>query len=407
MADKGFKMPDDERLGELLGGAMSSMRPEGACPPLEDLAALSEGRLTLKEEEALMGHVAACDKCREVFAMVSEPMPEPVGEVRPVKARSRASVYRWLVPAALAASIAAAAGYTLMISPGAYKGEPVMELAMQDARTVSPEAGADEKTAPLSKTEPASEPARGYYAAPAAPMPTETKEQPAELIHADDNAGVKYRSKAEAPIAAIKAAPPMEQPSEEQLRESKVAREGAAPGEGGLGLMDGAGDEEIAGNLAGTPAREMRMAESPAPPKRKQVPVESDRDYSGRAAGGYAEPSITTTTVAPVDRTDEPSMAEAEPETSEGSADSEIAAGTNETPDNKVKGTVVSVDLKKGVLVFVPLWTEERVSVTAEHKDDLKGLEEGDGVRVLYKEGDMRVATRIKKVRAITLPVGC
>jgi len=74
--------------------------------------------------------------------------------------------------------------------------------------------------------------------------------------------------------------------------------------------------------------------------------------------------------------------------------------------DVKTKGTVVSVDKDAATLVFCPEGTKDNVTVKAEDPKQLAGLGEGDGVKVQY-DADSGVASRIKKERHITVPVGC
>ncbi len=72
----------------------------------------------------------------------------------------------------------------------------------------------------------------------------------------------------------------------------------------------------------------------------------------------------------------------------------------------KEKGTIKSMDVEKGEIVFCPEGTKDEIPIKIDPAD-LKGIEAGDSVMVQYEKGDVNEATRIKKERKITVPVGC
>jgi hypothetical protein len=47
------------------------MQSAAPCPSLEDLAAFLDGRLPADQRLAIVGHLAACDECREIFAIAA------------------------------------------------------------------------------------------------------------------------------------------------------------------------------------------------------------------------------------------------------------------------------------------------------------------------------------------------
>jgi len=74
--------------------------------------------------------------------------------------------------------------------------------------------------------------------------------------------------------------------------------------------------------------------------------------------------------------------------------------------DTKAKGTVVSVNKDEATLVFCPEGTKDEVSVKADDPKQLAGLDKGDSVKIEY-DADAGTASKIKKQRKITVPVGC
>src|SRR3990172_5147640 len=104
----------DAILGKALVKALQE-ECEMKHPELEELAALIDGKLSPDERTSIMGHLASCERCYEVFNLSSEM----------VKARQDAKqTARFRMPLALAAA--------LLITVGVF-------LAYKDLQPPSPE----------------------------------------------------------------------------------------------------------------------------------------------------------------------------------------------------------------------------------------------------------------------------
>lgn len=99
---------DDTGLGTLLAKGLASGEPAAACPGLETIAGLVDGTVTGAERDRLLGHLALCDDCRELFVASSQLAGEP-------QAAERRKSY--LVPAAFAAAAVLAVTLTLQFAP--------------------------------------------------------------------------------------------------------------------------------------------------------------------------------------------------------------------------------------------------------------------------------------------------
>jgi len=62
----------DEILGRALSGALEQEPKKETCPALEEIATLVDGSLSGEARDALLGHLAVCSHCREVFSMTQE-----------------------------------------------------------------------------------------------------------------------------------------------------------------------------------------------------------------------------------------------------------------------------------------------------------------------------------------------
>jgi hypothetical protein len=101
-------------MDRLLRTALKTSRrvSPGVCPEADLLAAFAEGQLTAHEQSTLETHVAACDRCQETLAVLSqEPSLEEVGEiVAPLETGWFTWVTRprlkWLVPISAVATVA-------------------------------------------------------------------------------------------------------------------------------------------------------------------------------------------------------------------------------------------------------------------------------------------------------------
>lgn len=104
----------DAAIGRALAGRLPA--GEGTCPPAEEIALLLDGALNEAERDLLLGHLASCGRCREVFATARELTGEEV------VGSSRRS---WYVVSSLAAT-AVLAVLALRLSPGVRQTAPEM-----------------------------------------------------------------------------------------------------------------------------------------------------------------------------------------------------------------------------------------------------------------------------------------
>src|SRR6185295_1048566 len=90
------------------------------CPPLEDIAAFLDGRLSAKERERMTEHLARCESCYEIFAGAVHFQEDSSAEdikrrdviPFPLTGRAPRRISRW---AALAASFLLVAALGFMI----------------------------------------------------------------------------------------------------------------------------------------------------------------------------------------------------------------------------------------------------------------------------------------------------
>lgn len=75
MTEDNIKHLPDEASRKLIRQAQSVAASDEAdrelCPPMEDIAALADGRLKEDEEERIMKHLSACDSCYRTFLLGS------------------------------------------------------------------------------------------------------------------------------------------------------------------------------------------------------------------------------------------------------------------------------------------------------------------------------------------------
>lgn len=62
----------DEILGRALSGVLDQKPKVEACPSLEEIAALVDGNISGETRDTLLGHLAVCAHCREVFTMTRQ-----------------------------------------------------------------------------------------------------------------------------------------------------------------------------------------------------------------------------------------------------------------------------------------------------------------------------------------------
>lgn len=59
----------DSIIGSAISKAIADAPLVGACPTTEQLAALIDGKTAEEERDSLLGHLAVCDRCREVYLL--------------------------------------------------------------------------------------------------------------------------------------------------------------------------------------------------------------------------------------------------------------------------------------------------------------------------------------------------
>jgi hypothetical protein len=126
--------PRDKLLGQVITRALSGRR-RSSCPTLEEIAALVEGTVSGDERDLLLGHLAECGKCLQIFEMTHDLSSiEEAGKKK-----------RWyVVPSALAAAAVVVVAITLVIkqSPSerlqvAKKEEPLSPSPAKLEKSVS------------------------------------------------------------------------------------------------------------------------------------------------------------------------------------------------------------------------------------------------------------------------------
>lgn len=96
---------DDSALGTALTRGLAAGEPEERCPALETVAGVVDGSLKGKERDRVLGHLALCDHCRELFLAASQLTDAPAQQRRP----------RFLVSSALAAAAILVIAVTLQL----------------------------------------------------------------------------------------------------------------------------------------------------------------------------------------------------------------------------------------------------------------------------------------------------
>lgn len=62
----------DSLIGGAISRAIASASPAYPCPTAEQLAVLVEGSAAEEERDSLLGHMAVCDRCREVYLLAHD-----------------------------------------------------------------------------------------------------------------------------------------------------------------------------------------------------------------------------------------------------------------------------------------------------------------------------------------------
>lgn len=96
---------DDSALGTTLARGLADGNPAEGCPALEAVAGAVDGSLTAMERDRVLGHLAGCDHCRELFLAASQLSDAPAQQKRP----------RFLLSSALAAAAILVIAVTLQL----------------------------------------------------------------------------------------------------------------------------------------------------------------------------------------------------------------------------------------------------------------------------------------------------
>jgi hypothetical protein len=69
----------DTIIGRALCSALANSAPAEKCPSAEQLTVLVDGNATEEEQDSLFGHMAVCDRCREIYLLAHDlSLEEPV-----------------------------------------------------------------------------------------------------------------------------------------------------------------------------------------------------------------------------------------------------------------------------------------------------------------------------------------
>jgi Putative zinc-finger len=343
-----------ERLGRILAMAAGMEPSGGQCPTLEQLAAMMDQGLDGKERDTLLGHLAGCDRCREV--LITAVRLSAADEAQEVRQGWR---FGFLVPYAAAAAVLIAVVSAALVYRGNVKPS-VVQVAKQYAPAVEKKI---EAPAAQNIAEPAPVEAKKQVEKP---KPAPAPSRPGGSLRLSDmpeggTGGVKGYALKE------KAAPPVESGNieyEQPARRAAPPPSTSGPSQGMMGFSD---------SSAGTAEESDSLKPSPPP------------QYAPRAmTAPEASPALTELPASP-------------PEAAKPEAQSEVVKAT---------GVIVSLDLENGELVFLPKGEKDKVHVKVD-PSLLEGLQAGDKVMMVYDKSKANVATRIKKQRVIIVPVGC
>jgi hypothetical protein len=154
----------DALLESALRGAAGA--ESGGCPYASELAAFEEGALTGSEQEAIVAHMASCERCQQTLARMSQIQAPTVARTSAGAARLPRLRPRWLVPPVAAAALALLV--YAVVKPGVLPEPPAAQMARLESpvgsgsashspATTAAEAplpsGADRGTVPLLQPE--------------------------------------------------------------------------------------------------------------------------------------------------------------------------------------------------------------------------------------------------------------
>jgi hypothetical protein len=132
---------NEARLREIYGGRLAARRParRAGCPSLESLQALARRQGPEEERLRILDHAMSCADCRAELDLIRS--IERAG--RDLAATERPAGRRWLVPAALAASLLLAVGLgRLALAPPSEEDVVRSGSGAAAVALVSPAAGA-------------------------------------------------------------------------------------------------------------------------------------------------------------------------------------------------------------------------------------------------------------------------
>jgi hypothetical protein len=330
--------------------------------------------LSPDERDRLLGHIASCADCREVYMLMAaaddvsvEPVQRPVSSARPARRR--------MLQLALAACIAVVAVSAYVYTVGF---ETSKESAILVAKTDA------------AKMEPQS---------PSAMPPME-----------DVSDGNYYRELAEAELSAPqkkKETAPPPTASTQVERKSAVApafSDMPVPA-GETNAVSGIDADEGGSVMSVMPKAEPRPLPHSEPPAGagEEMPVmkqKADKAAeslagsadAGRDMEGVAEPSLSSPVVGGSRQADTIMSNE---------------TGTRTAQLKKAEGELKSIDRETGEVVLRPIGATEDIKIKAADPETLDNFRVGDMVKVEYEEGDVNLASRIKKRRTVAMPVGC
>ncbi|GAW65788.1 hypothetical protein GPEL0_01f0837 [Geoanaerobacter pelophilus] len=128
---------DDSALGTALTRGFTDAEPAEECPALETVAGLVDGSISGKERDRVLGHLASCDHCRELFIASSQLSDAPAQQKR----------HRLLFPSAFAAAAVLVIAVTLQLRTV----EPERGMVARSEQAASPQtvASAERNGGPL------------------------------------------------------------------------------------------------------------------------------------------------------------------------------------------------------------------------------------------------------------------
>ena len=62
----------DNIIGNALSNSLAQSGPAGPCPSILEMAAFVDGKTAAEERQRIMGHLAGCDRCREIHLLVHD-----------------------------------------------------------------------------------------------------------------------------------------------------------------------------------------------------------------------------------------------------------------------------------------------------------------------------------------------